>query len=203
MVSRYASAVLIASGVTFGLFFIMQLLIAMGDGGLNEEEVIRILDMVQVDRDEEVQREDRKAEKPPEPEIPPDVDVPDNTSLRPKNMNVNVAIARIDANIKIGGGLMGAGQDGDYLPIVRVEPLYPRRAQERGIEGHTLMEFTVTELGTVEDPVVIEEEPRGYFSRASLNAVRKWKFKPKVINGQAVRVSGVRTLLTFTMPDER
>lgn len=202
MVSRYASAVLIASGVTFGLFFIMQLLIAMGDGGLSDDEVVRFVDMVQVDRDEEVQREDRKAEKPPEPEIPPDVDVPDNTSLRPDNMNVNVAIAKFGADIKIGRGVGFGGQDGDYLPIVRMEPLYPRRAQERGIEGYTLMEFTVTELGTVENPVVIEEEPKGYFARASLNAVRKWKYKPKVINGQPVRVPGVRTQLTFTMPDD-
>ncbi len=92
--------------------------------------------------------------------------------------------------------------DGEYLPIVKVQPIYPRRAQERGIAGYVLMEFTVTETGAVADPVVIEADPPGYFERAAMRAVLKFKYKPKIVNGEPVRVAGVRNLITFELEDE-
>ena len=67
---------------------------------------------------------------------------------------------------------------------------------------YVLIEFTVTILGTVENPVVIEAEPPGYFERAALNAARKFKYKPKVVNGEPIPVSGVRNLITFVLEDE-
>ena len=54
------------------------------------------------------------------------------------------------------GGVGGFSSDGEYLPIVKVAPVYPRRAQTRGIEGFVLLEFTVTKTGAVKDPVVID-----------------------------------------------
>ena len=201
MIKRYGSAVLISSGVTFGLFFIMQLLIASGDTSLQDEEAFRILDMVQQIDDSEVLREERKPEKPPEPEIEPELDIPDVAMLDPSSINVSTATGRVNLDIDLGTGF-GAFTDGDYLPIVKVQPLYPRRAQERGISGYVLLEFTVTELGTVEDPVVIESEPKGYFERSAVRAARKFKYKPKVINGEAIRVPGVRNLITFEIADE-
>ena len=45
--------------------------------------------------------------------------------------------------------------EGDYLPIVRVAPVYPARALSRGLEGYVDMGFTVTTTGTVKDPVVL------------------------------------------------
>ena len=43
---------------------------------------------------------------------------------------------------------------GEYLPIGKFGP-YPRRALSRGMTGWVIVEFTVTELGTVIDPVVV------------------------------------------------
>ena len=101
----------------------------------------------------------------------------------------------------VGAGMFGNITDGEYLPIVKVQPMYPRRAAERGIEGYVLLEFTVTTLGTVENPVIIEEDPPGYFGRAALTAARKFKYKPKVVNGEPVPVSGVRNLIIFKLED--
>lgn len=202
MISRYLSAIVLASGVTFGLFFIMQMLVASGSSKLNEEDSIKIMDMVRIRRDESIQRKDRRVEKPPEVEAPPpDVDIPQSRSLRP-GTTLNIGRASVGANIDLGGGIFGAITDGDYLPIVKVTPIYPRRAAERGVEGYVLLEFTVTALGTVENAVVLESDPKGYFERSALNAARKFKYKPKVINGTPVPVSGVRNLITFELEDE-
>lgn len=201
MIKRFGAAAVISSGITFGLFFIMQLLIATGDTSLQDEQSFRILDMVQQMDDSEVLREERKPEKPPEPEIEPDLDVPDVQMLDPGTISVSVATGRVNLDLNVGGGL-GAFTDGDYLPIVRIEPIYPRRAQERGIEGYAIVEFTVTELGTVEDAVVIEADPKGYFERASRRAALKFKYKPKVVDGEPVRVSGVRTMFTFEISED-
>ena len=40
--------------------------------------------------------------------------------------------------------MLKGGQLDEYLPIVKVNPQYPRRAQTRGIEGYVLLEYIVT-----------------------------------------------------------
>ena len=96
-------------------------------------------------------------------------------------------------------GIADLPEDGEYLPIVKVAPIYPRRALTRNIEGHVLLEFVVTSTGTVEDPVVIEAKPPGFFERAAIQAALKFKYKPKVIDGEPAAVTGVRHRIVFEM----
>jgi len=95
--------------------------------------------------------------------------------------------------------LSGSGGDGEYLPIVKVAPQYPRRAAQKGIEGYVVVEFTVTTLGTVKDVKVIESDPPNIFNRAAMNAAKKFKYKPKIENGKAVEVPGVRNIIRFEL----
>jgi protein TonB len=104
----------------------------------------------------------------------------------------------VDLNVD---GMGGFSSDGEYLPIVKVAPVYPRRAQTRGIEGYVLLEFVVTKTGAVTDPVVIEASPPGIFDRAAMQAALKFKYKPKVVNGEAIDVAGVRNLITFELAE--
>lgn len=200
MLTRYASSILVASGVTFGLFFIMQLLIATGNDKLVEDDSVRRLDMFQAERDEDVRRDEREVEKPPEPEIPPEVDIPQREALKPTT-SINMQVASVSADINVGGGLFDGTMDGEYLPIVKPSPIYPRRALERGVSGWVIVEFTVTELGQTENPIVIQEEPKGYFGRAAVNAAKKFKYKPKVVNGEPIRVPGVKNKITFNIDE--
>ena len=80
-------------------------------------------------------------------------------------------------------------------------PASPRRAQTRGIEGYVLLEFVVTKTGAVRDPVVIEAKPPGIFDRSAINAALKFKYKPKVVNGEPIDVAGVRNRITFELAD--
>ena len=51
------------------------------------------------------------------------------------------------------------------------------------------------------DPVVIDAKPPGIFDRAAIQAALKFKYKPKVVNGEPVEVAGVRNLIKFELED--
>ncbi|GAB6068307.1 hypothetical protein JCM13664_16260 [Methylothermus subterraneus] len=76
----------------------------------------------------------------------------------------------------------------ELVAIVRPPPLYPPEARSRRIEGRVVVEFTVTERGEVQDPVIIEANPPGVFDQAVLETVRKWRFRPKEQNGKPIAV---------------
>jgi protein TonB len=99
------------------------------------------------------------------------------------------------------GGLSYGNADGDYLPIVKVAPIYPRRALTRGLEGWVLLEFTVTKLGTVVDIKVLESDPPGIFDKAAVGAAAKFKYKPKVVNGEPIDTAGVLHRISFELED--
>jgi len=81
-------------------------------------------------------------------------------------------------------------QKSEYRPIVKVTPIYPRRAQSRGITGVCEVTFTVTVQGGIRDPVA-QCTPAGIFESASVKAARKLKYKPHTQDGRPVEVSGV------------
>jgi periplasmic protein TonB len=95
-------------------------------------------------------------------------------------------------------GRDGFFSDGEYMPIVQVAPQYPPRAAERGLEGYVTLEFIVTRQGTVRDPVVIESSS-SMFDRAALDAVQRFRYRPRVIDGEPVEVPGVRFRITFEL----
>jgi protein TonB len=90
--------------------------------------------------------------------------------------------------------------EGDYLPIVRVAPVYPSRALSRGLEGFVDMSFTVTATGSVINPIVLQSTS-SMFERAATRAVVKFKYKPRVVDGIPVEVPGVKTRITFELQD--
>lgn len=200
MIGRYATAIGLGALVTFGLLFLMQLLIATGRAAITDDTNVRIVDFVRVEQETAVENKRDKPEKPPEPEQPPpDMPPPSLDNIDPGSSAVAIAAPSMSSNISIGGiGI--AASDGEYLPIVKVAPIYPRRAQSRGIEGYVIVEFTVTRTGTVRDPIVVESTS-SLFERAAMNAALKFKYKPRVVDGEAVEVPGVRNKITFQLED--
>ena len=80
----------------------------------------------------------------------------------------------------------GSSVEGDIIPIVVIRPLYPREAAISGIEGWVKVEFTITAIGTVKNPKVIDAKPLRMFNREAIRAILKWKFKPRIVSGVAV-----------------
>jgi len=177
----------------------MQAVISNDEAKIDEGVQGKLLDMVRLTDDEEIQTKQRKPKPPPPPdEPPPDMPKPQFESSD-VSTGVEVGAVEVNVNLNIGGG--GFSSDGEYLPIVKVAPVYPRRAQTRGIEGYVILEFIVTRTGSVINPVVIEAKPPGIFDRAAINAALKFKYKPKVVNGEAIDVAGVRNRITFELED--
>ena len=115
-----------------------------------------------------------------------------------------MAVTAVSINTRIDLSASGFGlspSDGDYLPIVKVQPMYPRRALTRGIEGYVIVMFTVTRQGTTRDHVIVESKPRGIFDRAALRAATKFKYKPRIVDGQPIEVPGVKNKITFLIED--
>lgn len=199
-VTRLITAGLFAAFTTAVLIVVMFELVDREWKEPEDVERRKLADFKMPERDIETEYDREKPEKPEKPEPEPDVPEPEFES--PDVAPDAVSMAQPEVNADFGGINTGTfTSDGEYLPIVRVEPIYPRRAASRGIEGYVIMEFTVTSNGSVRDAMVVESEPSTIFNRAAERAVLKWKFKPRVIDGTPVDVPGVQTQLTFELAD--
>jgi protein TonB len=201
MIGRYAFSIVVGIAITLSLLFIMHLLIEHAEDAISKERTRHQLDFVRVKRNETLNVEDYTPEKPPPPpELPPEIPPQDMDSIDPNAPTINIAPPPMVANVNVGGpGGMNIAE-GDYLPIVRVAPVYPARALSRGIEGYVDMSFTVTTAGTVRDPIVLFSTS-SLFERAATRAVLKFKYKPRVVDGVPVDVSGVKTRISFQIEE--
>jgi len=98
------------------------------------------------------------------------------------------AAADVDKGDASGGISTGV------IPLERIPPKYPRRAAKRHIEGWVKVEFTITVDGNVKDAMVVKAQPPEVFDDAALQAISRWKFKGKMVNGVAVTQRAVQTL---------
>jgi len=199
---RHLTAAVLAIGVTFGLFYLMQALILGKDMKLGEAGGTMI-DFVRLKKESELETKKRKMpdkKEPEEPPPPPDLSMA--RSNKPSQEMGDMAFA-IDVDVDMGGSDFSiAASDTDVVPIVRVTPQYPLRASERGIEGWVEVEFTISKLGTVKNPMVINSHPSSIFDRSALKAIRKWKYNPKIEDGEPVERSGIKIRLKFDLSNQ-
>jgi protein TonB len=203
---RLAIGLLLAILVNFGLFTLMQKMTTEQNVGRQVTENIQLLDFVRVKREDKAETKKRELpKKPPPPEQPPPPPkAPAQQVDKPKAPAVKLETARIDVPLNITGGpylgefstspvtpiaptaIAAPTMSEDVMPLVRIPPQYPRIASRRGIEGVVTVSFTITKDGQVRDPIVITAKPENIFDSAAIKAILKWKFKPKLIDGQPV-----------------
>ncbi len=201
MLGRYVFSIVVGVAITLSLLFVMHLLIEHAEEAMSKERTRYELDFVRVKRNETLNTEDLTPEKPQKPpETPPEVPPQDLDSIDPNAPTVNIPPPTVSTDVAVSGpGGMNIAE-GDYLPIVRVAPVYPARALSRGLEGYVDMSFTVTTTGTVKDPVVTFSTS-SLFERAAIRAVLKFKYKPRVVDGVPVEVPNVKTRISFQIED--
>ncbi len=203
IVIRWAVSMVLAALITLALFYFMQYLIATGENFDQRATVVKIVDATMPEIVNEVIEEIDK------PEMIEEVvqDVPDTPD---KQISLNdgpaLNIDRGGANIETGLDIGAAGisaTDGDYLPLVAIAPQYPTRAAQRGIQGWCLVSFTVNGLGNVEEEsiVVVDAEPASIFDRSSIRAAARFKFQPRVVDGEGVNVPGVQYLFRYQLEE--
>lgn len=204
---RIFIGLLLAILVNYGLFTLMKEMTTSDSSLYRDDNEILVLDFVRL-KQEETQPETIKREipkKPPPPEEPP----PPTPTTAPKMTQPDVQqpqmdMPKIDIPLNIAGQpylgdfsaepapapsptpVQGPQMDDEVVPLVRIPPNYPRVAQRRGIEGVVTVVFTITRDGRVKDPEVVSASPENVFDNAAKTAILKWKFKPKVVDGEPV-----------------
>jgi protein TonB len=207
---RLTFGLLLAILVNFGLFLVMQQMTTPESIERRVTEDIRLLDFVRLKREETAETKKRELpKKPPPPKRPPP---PPKTPLaqttKPKAPTPKLDVPQIDVPLNIAGGpylgdfsaapkaapapvappapVVAPVIDDEVIPLVRISPKYPRKAARRGIEGVVTVSFTITKDGRVRNPKVVSAKPQNVFDKEALKAILKWKFKPKMVGGEAV-----------------
>ena len=198
MVQRFVIGVVLGAVITFALLWLMRSVIANPEAATDSGLEGHVVDFVRVQEDQELEVKNLKPKPPPPPDEPPPK-LPPPISVANGDQGIDIEKVDIDIDLDLDSG--GFSNDGDYLPIVKVLPIYPRRAQARGIEGYVVLQFVVTKTGAVRDPVVIEADPPSIFNRAAINAALKFKYKPKVVNGEPIEVAGVTNIVKFQLAE--
>ena len=195
---RYFWALVTGLLVTASLFFLMQSLISGSDIKVTDPTAAANLTFVRMVEDRDVIVDEPKLEPPPVPEAQP-----------PTKLVIPVfpgggydEIGPRDVPPPFSHQVTVGVTDGGILPVVTVAPTYPRRMAARGIEGWVLLEFSVDQLGRVQNPQVIDAQPTGGFSNAAIDAVLRYKYKPKVFDGKATWVHGVQTRMVFQLDND-
>ncbi|MFT4564719.1 MAG: protein TonB [Gammaproteobacteria bacterium] len=201
MAARLALGMILGATVTLTLFWVMQYLIGSAEQRFDNSVRGNFVDFVRLKKDEIIERKQLKPRKPPIPEIPPSQPpTPKLDQPTPSAEKIAIVAVPVTTDIELTGGFsLGIGE-GDYLPLVKVAPIYPRRAVSRGVEGHCIVEYTVTRAGTTKDARIISDGcTSGLFESVSLAAALKFKYKPRIIDGEPVEVSGVRNKFTYEL----
>lgn len=75
-----------------------------------------------------------------------------------------------------------------------VPPTYPTDAFRSGREGWVEVEFTITADGSVTNAKVANAQPARVFNQAALEAVRRWTFKPRMVDGKPAEEQATRRI---------
>ncbi len=194
-------AFIASAAITFGLFVFMHHLISGGAQRNTEDRENVVIDIVSAPPASKVDTRRRVPPPPPPPAQPPK---PAQAEPEPQQMAAG-AVSFNMPQVTLSNSALGlaapslAVQDAEATPIVRIEPKYPLKAEREGREGWVELSFTIDEVGGVTDIKIIAAEPRRMFDKAAKNALKKWKYKPKVVDGKAVKQPNMSVKLKFEL----
>ncbi|PKG97170.1 hypothetical protein CXF95_21505 [Paraglaciecola sp. MB-3u-78] len=185
------------------LTLFMHILIEFSQQELVQGSRANFLDFVRVKRDESSQVKKTTPQRPQTQAAPPAPPTPQNNQQNMSDVGLQVSIPAADANITVDiGGMIGTG-DGEYLPIVKVAPAYPIKASMSNTEGTCTVEFTVSTTGATKDVEIVPGECLIVFARTSISAAKRFKYKPRIVNSEAIEVPNVRNRFEYTLEDRQ
>jgi len=184
--------------LTLGVFLVLPLT-QMVSSGMKKELLVRKVSEAQL----EAPKEENEPPPPPPEEKVEEPPPPPSLADAPPPMNLNVDL---DVAMGSGGALAGfggfasaedsAGNALDTFDIAELEkrpelvssipPQYPDALRQAKIEGAVTLLFVLDENGRVED-LRVENSSRPEFEKPAMDAVRRWKFRPGMKDGEAVR----------------
>ncbi|OOF29478.1 energy transducer TonB [Salinivibrio sp. IB872] len=205
---RWLISMPVALVFTLGLFMLMALMVGHSTQRPQETSTSMSIDIFMQEPDTDVQRRQRTVPERPKPPEMPDTPTPvtqtqSTASAQPDmptlNLQTNIQGVMVQAPSLGDLSVMQGPNNQQAMPLFRVEPNYPPRAMRRGLEGYVVVRFTISPSGRPQDLSVVEANPPRVFEREALRALRKWKYEPKVVNGEAVAQPGQQIKLEFNL----
>ena len=195
---RIPVLLVVGASIAFGLINLMQVLIDTGSRGAKKAVSYKLSDPIlppeQIETPDALDVPEYQETQAPPP--PPQTAPPPSADADAISLAAPTDGGGLDIDLGAGSGLP---PNSEMIPIIRVNPTYPTRAAQRGIEGWVLLEFTVDEEGKVINPKVVGYEPSPIFNSAALRAIRRWRYRPRVVDGVPQIVDGQRFRLRFNL----
>lgn len=145
----------------------------------------------------------RTQPEPPAPRTPPpdtDLPIPDPTTGRPGPGSPVTPPGPPGPPARPPGRSGPWATDTEFVVVAQAHATYPHTALVKGLEGYAIVEFTVTRYGTVDD-ISIVEATHPEFEAAATAAVARARYRPRIVDGVAVPVTGQRTRIEFRLDD--
>lgn len=194
---KTSTALIGGAAMTFVAFAFMQYLISGEQRAPAKPHGDFIVEIFKTPEDTKV-RHIEKIPPPPTPKMPPKAPPRITPSADPV-LAINTAPPVIMDNVGNDINTTINRPTGEASPIVRINPKYPTSAARDGIEGWVQLSFNISPTGEVIDATVIDAEPKRIFDREALRAIKRWKYRPKVIEGVAQLQTNQTVQLDFKL----
>ncbi|QBY03077.1 energy transducer TonB [Thalassotalea sp. HSM 43] len=195
---KLVSLLTITSMVVFALFVVMASLVTPKQGGISEPLAYTPIEFVEPPKDSTVKTNERKIKPPPKPRTTPPSPTPVASTSQGIDIDISVPGPSMnDSSLDSMDNFVMA--DHEARPIVRVSPKYPAIAAREGKEGWVILSFSINELGAVTNIEIVESNPKRTFDKEAKRALKKWKYKAKLVDGQPVAQHGMTVQLDFTL----
>ena len=123
--NKYAAGIGLSVIITTALFFVMVVLISLGDSGIKEDKSVKLTDVVMPER--QIDTFMTEVDKPEKPEEQPEDIAQPELDLQPLT-GIDVSIAQPKQNFKAGGSFF---RDGEHIPLFKVQPNIPKKSSRK------------------------------------------------------------------------
>ena len=185
----------------FSIFLLMQYLITTDIFSKKNNDDVSYLEFIRINSDDSLLERDRKIPERPKPDKrpppPPDIDLQQDMKLmRP---DLDIELPNFAVPVDFGGAFLGdmsdlQGTSSALIPMVKVQPQCPIQAIQGGIDGTVQIYLVVGPNGRVKLARIVRATNGTLFNKEATKAIRRWQFKPKVINGIPVEQAGELTI---------
>lgn len=178
--------------ISIGLFFGMHLMISSDSKAVKDDKKIPHLVYLRDKTETKVEKKKRvKPKEPPKkepvkqikiiktsvPKVNQKVKVKPLETVVPRNLDISAVSSLSGAQVAVSVARPSLYDANSLQVLRRVNPKYPRRAKMKKQEGSVQLQFLISKDGTVSNIVVLSSKPSGAFDKASIKAIKRWKFK--------------------------
>lgn len=208
-INRYSFSIVLGSFITLSLFYLMSQLIFQENQIKKDQDESHSIQFLMNKTIEDLELRSRrmpKKPKDPNPE-PAKPKIKISTQVEKKPLLLKSSLPKLNLSkdfLNKGEGMMNiaSSENSDVVPLVRIEPSYPRKAAIRGIEGFVILQFDISLLGTTDNISVIQASPPQIFNSKAIQALKRWRYKPKTINGKSQIQKNLKIQLDFKLENK-